>query len=426
MKFISLFCLSNILFAILINLCGMAYADEWPDWATLEQIEFMEFYESMPEKLPVYFKEGGPIEFYEGKRSYIKRVSGSCDTFMYNFNIFWKSYNYGASSLAFVDPYWQSCKNHGYASLKKKVSDFIAEQKREDDLKRNASAEKYQQRIEAGNISRERNEMSKELIADAMSLRVDIHSLSEGEKALLIGSPCESLNELDLAVETIDVSRKEEIFLRIESSIDSCKDAISRAKLDHSEAVKKSGFSIRAEAILERINNIKKAHQKDEAARRSLEGNLDKKCYAVLKFETSPAAAPIIYDNDNLMECDEFIKGLEKEKRDEVTSPNRVYSPRFQDHGSVSSGKRQDVDRLTSYAVILGRATGCNIDTTKEMQMVGRWMDRIYPPGSEDQRVMLPVFMAGVKQHADAQRAGRSPDGCATVARHFGSITWPR
>lgn len=46
-----------------------------------------------------------------------------------------------------------------------------------------------------------------------------------------------------------------------------------------------------------------------------------------------------------------------------------------------------DIDRMTSYAVILGRAAGCGINTDKESRRVGKWMDRVFPPGSKDQKI---------------------------------------
>lgn len=84
-----------------------------------------------------------------------------------------------------------------------------------------------------------------------------------------------------------------------------------------------------------------------------------------------------------------------------------------------------DIDRMTTYATLLGRAIGCGIDVDPEMRRVGRWMDRTFPPGSAKQKTYLPIFMAGIKHHAEEQRAGRSPDSCTTLRREVKAFPWP-
>lgn len=84
-----------------------------------------------------------------------------------------------------------------------------------------------------------------------------------------------------------------------------------------------------------------------------------------------------------------------------------------------------DIDRMTSYAVILGRAAGCGINTEKESRLVGKWMDRVFPPGSKDQKIYLPVFIEGMAFHARQQAAGRSPDSCAEMRRQVRTFPWP-
>ena len=91
---------------------------------------------------------------------------------------------------------------------------------------------------------------------------------------------------------------------------------------------------------------------------------------------------------------------------------------------NVHAASRADVDRLTSYAVILGRAIGCGIDTQKASLQIGKWMDKRFPPGSKDQQTYLPVFIEGVKYHAEQQRAGRSPDSCSQVQRSISKMKW--
>jgi hypothetical protein len=52
-------------------------------------------------------------------------------------------------------------------------------------------------------------------------------------------------------------------------------------------------------------------------------------------------------------------------------------------------------------------------------------MDRTIPPGSNDQQIYLPIFMAGLRYHAQQQKDGKSPDSCSAVLRSFKSFPWP-
>lgn len=89
------------------------------------------------------------------------------------------------------------------------------------------------------------------------------------------------------------------------------------------------------------------------------------------------------------------------------------------------SATRADVDKLTTYAVVLGRGVACGADVRDPMARVGRWMDTRFPPGSDDQRTYLPIFIEGVQQHAQQHKDGRSPDGCRTVLKTFSTFPWP-
>ena len=85
----------------------------------------------------------------------------------------------------------------------------------------------------------------------------------------------------------------------------------------------------------------------------------------------------------------------------------------------------EDMDKLTTYATVIGRAIACGADVTSAMHRIGSWMDVKFPPGSKDQKMYLPVFMAGVKYHAEQQHNGESPDSCAEVLRVFADFPWP-
>lgn len=92
---------------------------------------------------------------------------------------------------------------------------------------------------------------------------------------------------------------------------------------------------------------------------------------------------------------------------------------------SAQAATDTDINKLTTYAVMLGRAAGCGLSVTNEASQVGSWMDRRFKPGSADQQMYLPIFMAGVRENADRQSRGLSPDDCSTVRQQFSLVDWP-
>ena len=84
-----------------------------------------------------------------------------------------------------------------------------------------------------------------------------------------------------------------------------------------------------------------------------------------------------------------------------------------------------DIDKLTTYATILGRAVACGNSIEAPMSRVGRWIDKKFPSGSNDQRIYLPIFMEGVRHHAKMQKDGESPDSCSSVTQTFSTFPWP-
>ena len=90
----------------------------------------------------------------------------------------------------------------------------------------------------------------------------------------------------------------------------------------------------------------------------------------------------------------------------------------------VAAYNKGDIDKMTSYAVILGRAIGCGIDTDEAAKYVGRWFDSRWPRRSPDQGTYLMILADGIKMHADEQRSGRAPDSCSEVRRQFNLMKW--
>ena len=91
---------------------------------------------------------------------------------------------------------------------------------------------------------------------------------------------------------------------------------------------------------------------------------------------------------------------------------------------TASAASSADVDRMTTYAVIIGRAIACGAADDKSVSQAGAWFDRTFPPGTADNRTYLPVFFAGIAHNAKMQAEGRSPDNCATVSREYRKMQW--
>lgn len=112
--------------------------------------------------------------------------------------------------------------------------------------------------------------------------------------------------------------------------------------------------------------------------------------------------------------CGRFgVHSETKHKNQDVVTPQK---------SAVSS---DDVDRLTTYATILGRGLACGIDVKKPSSDVGYWIDSKFPPGSDNQITFLPIFMTGIEYAATQQRTGNSPDNCDQVRRAFSLMQWP-
>lgn len=94
--------------------------------------------------------------------------------------------------------------------------------------------------------------------------------------------------------------------------------------------------------------------------------------------------------------------------------------------GMSAPGSMHDhIDRVSTYAVLIGRGAACGIDTRGPAGRVGAWLDRVAPPGSAAQQTLLPMLMQQSRYHAEQQASGNTPDDCATVARAIRGHPWP-
>lgn len=83
------------------------------------------------------------------------------------------------------------------------------------------------------------------------------------------------------------------------------------------------------------------------------------------------------------------------------------------------------IDRVSTYAVLIGRGAACGVNTKGYAGRVGSWVDRVAPPGSSAQQTLLSQLMQGSYYHAQQQASGQSPDSCDTVARAISNFGWP-
>lgn len=90
----------------------------------------------------------------------------------------------------------------------------------------------------------------------------------------------------------------------------------------------------------------------------------------------------------------------------------------------AKAASEADLQRMSNMALLLGRAAGCGLDTSRATDVIGTWFDQTFPPGSIDQKRYLPAFAKEVRRHAAAQQSGDSPDSCGDVAQAFDTMRW--
>lgn len=81
------------------------------------------------------------------------------------------------------------------------------------------------------------------------------------------------------------------------------------------------------------------------------------------------------------------------------------------------------MDRLTTYASVLGRGMGCRISVAPAAERVTHWMYRSF--GAEDLKVAQVVFLTGTELAARQQMSGQSPDTCASLVSTIETFPWP-
>ena len=94
--------------------------------------------------------------------------------------------------------------------------------------------------------------------------------------------------------------------------------------------------------------------------------------------------------------------------------------------GNISKGfcaNTSDIDKLTTYATLIGRGAGCGFNIESEMMSVGRWLDRTF--SADEKSLYLKIFIAGTQYAAEEQAKGKTPDSCSSIRRVLDKTVWP-
>ena len=116
----------------------------------------------------------------------------------------------------------------------------------------------------------------------------------------------------------------------------------------------------------------------------------------------------------------------EQKRQDEIVWRHKITPYGASTTKPTSVPNASDVDKLTTYAVVLGRSISCGVNTADVSKRIGRWFDEAFTLGTAGHATYLVVFSEGVKLNAEQQRAGHTPDSCTTITKNFNSFPWPK
>jgi hypothetical protein len=84
---------------------------------------------------------------------------------------------------------------------------------------------------------------------------------------------------------------------------------------------------------------------------------------------------------------------------------------------------RRDIDKMTTYAVIMGRGMACGASWRGAYDRVSDWLVTTFS-GTEGAMLAM-IFVEGMRYHAEQQSKGLSPDNCSAVRATFHQMPWP-
>ncbi|MBD9672991.1 DUF1311 domain-containing protein [Pseudomonas sp. PDM21] len=117
----------------------------------------------------------------------------------------------------------------------------------------------------------------------------------------------------------------------------------------------------------------------------------------------------------------------------EKTSERTVCLTRFSPRSAVATGTvntdtktsstSDDIDRLTTYGVALGKGIACKAPGVDDAsRRVGKWMDEHFK--GSDKQAYLPVMIHGIEANVRMQ-SEQPVESCDSVRASFASFPWP-
>lgn len=281
---------------------------------------------------------------------------------------------------------------------------------------------------------------SRAILASVLDMKARIEALPQSQQKGLMETVCGDLSLSSSFMNEAVLAKKKEILLRMESALNRCPDLISDAEVLAEKEAKENALIKKArDANFFIKKSVSEAERVDNASGGkefllSVKTVIEDSCVEVNRFSVDEAAGLIFLSEGAIRKClDAISKEREKmeprlneireaeEKRMKEIAARKA-EEKQNSRSSMSFG-RDNIDDLTTYAVLLGRGLGCGIDMDREAALVGAWIDRTWS-GSERGAYTM-TFALGVEQHMKLQRSGRSPDDCAAVTRVLREVSWP-
>lgn len=132
-------------------------------------------------------------------------------------------------------------------------------------------------------------------------------------------------------------------------------------------------------------------------------------------------------DRETLAREADEKRALEAKKREELqrgfssASPNQSPVQKSQPQPVQNGFSGDPLDRLTTYASIVGRGMACNVPSApKRAAQVGAWLKR---EGLSQQ--YGGIYLQSIKIAVEQQKNGKTPDSCQKISSVFDSFPWP-
>lgn len=82
-----------------------------------------------------------------------------------------------------------------------------------------------------------------------------------------------------------------------------------------------------------------------------------------------------------------------------------------------------DMDKVTTYAELLGRGISCGFDMKEQTRRVGTWIDHTFT--GQDMGLARKQFVTGMQQGVKKQAAEPAEESCPRLQKTLNEVTWP-